>query len=150
MNVQNSANHILVDLDRVDELFLRSLRTRAVPALGRKQRAVFSFTQHRVQMEQSGSLQNDGGTVGACPAHEQGAQTGDDPVGGAQVGSTFATAIEDQQLVPNQRGFGNNGAESAGSCQPDNGDDQMNEKDEEVAHSRQSYQHLKVTSFRQF
>ena len=95
-------------------------------------------------------FRNDGGTESACPAHEQGAQTGDDPVAWAQVGSTFATAIEDQQLVPNQRGFGNNGAESAGSCQPDNGDDQMNEKDEDVAHSRQSYQHLKVTPFRQF
>src|SRR4051794_14453461 len=79
----------------------------------------------------------------ACAAHEQGAQTGDDPVSGAQIGGTSAIAIEDQQLVPNQRRFGNNGAESAGSYQPDNGDDQMNEKNEEVAHSWQSYQHLK-------
>src|SRR3954452_20144962 len=100
MNAQDSANHILVDLDAerqrdllsnagtapfgiapfhcndgVDEVFVRSLRTRAVPALGRKQRAVFSFTQHRVQMWQSGSFQNDGGTESACPAQEQGAQT---------------------------------------------------------------------------
>ena len=75
MNAQDSANHILVDLDAesqrdllsnagtapfgiapfrgndgIDEVFLRSLRTRAVPALRRKQHAVFSFTQHRVQM----------------------------------------------------------------------------------------------------
>src|SRR4051812_17543898 len=75
MNAQDSANHIVADLDAerqrdllsnagtapfgiapfhcndsVDEVFLRSLRTRAVPALGRKQRAVFSFTQHRADV----------------------------------------------------------------------------------------------------
>jgi hypothetical protein len=67
-------------------------------------------------MQQSGRLQNDGGTKKACPAHEKGTQTGDDPIGGAQVGRTLATAIEDQQLMPDERGFGNNGTESARPC----------------------------------
>ena len=78
-------------------------------------------------MQQGGRLQNDGGTKNPYPAHEKGTQTGDDPIGGAQVGNTFETAIEDQQLMLSQHGFSNNGAESAGPCQPDNGDDQMNE-----------------------
>jgi hypothetical protein len=60
-------------------------------------------------MQQSGRLQNDGGTENACPAHEKGTQTGDDPIGGAEVGRTLSAAIEDQQLMADQRGFGNNG-----------------------------------------
>ena len=54
---------------------------------------------------------------------------------GAQVGRTLAAAIQDQQLMPDQHGFGDDGTESARPCQPDQCDDQMNEKDEEVAHS---------------
>jgi hypothetical protein len=59
-------------------------------------------------MQQGGRLQNDGGTENAYPAHEKGTQTGDDPISGAQVGRTFAAAIEDQQLMLDQHGFGNN------------------------------------------
>ena len=86
----------------VNEVFLRSLRTRPVPALRRKQQAVLSFPQHTVEMEQSGRLQNDGGTENACPEHEKGTQTGDDPGGGTQLGRTLAAAIEDEQLMPDQ------------------------------------------------
>ena len=93
---QDTANHIFVDLDAesqrdllsnartapvriapfhgydgVDEVFLRSLRARATPALGRKQEAVFSFPQHRVVMQQVGRLQNDGGTANTGRAHER-------------------------------------------------------------------------------
>jgi hypothetical protein len=152
MNAQDTANNVLIDLDAesqydllsdagtapvgiapfhcydgVDEVFVRSLRARPTPALGRKQQAVLSFPEHAVQMEQSGRLQNDGGTENARPAHEKGAQTGDDPIGGAQVRHTLAAAIEDQQLMPEQRRFGNNGTESARPCESGHGDDQMNE-----------------------
>ena len=51
-------------------------------------------------MQQSGRLQNDGGTENARPAHEQGAQADDEPVGGTQVRRTLTAAIEDQQLMP--------------------------------------------------
>ena len=78
MNAQDPANNIFVDVDAesqrdllsnagtapagiepfhcyngVNEVFLRSLRTRTVPALGRKQQALLSFPQHTVEMEQS-------------------------------------------------------------------------------------------------
>ena len=49
-------------------------------------------------MQQRGWLQDDGGTQNACRVHEKGAQTGDDTLSGAQVGSTLAAAIEDAQL----------------------------------------------------
>ena len=100
----------------VNEVFFRSLRTRPVPALRRKQQAVLSFPQDTVEMEQSGRLQNDGGTENACRAHEKSAQAGDDTIRGTQVGCTLAAAIEDQQLMPDQRGFGNNGMDSARPC----------------------------------
>jgi hypothetical protein len=98
-----------------------------VPALGRKQPAVLSFPQHTVEMEQSGRLQNDSGTENACRAHEKSAQAGDETIRGTQVVRTLSTTIEDQQLMPEQCGFGNDGTESARPCQSGQGDDQMNE-----------------------
>jgi hypothetical protein len=101
VNTQDTANNIFIDLDAesqrdllsnawtapagiapfhgyngVDEVLVRSLGARAPPPLGRKQQAVLSFPQHTVEMQQSGSFQNDGGTENACRAHEKGAQAG--------------------------------------------------------------------------
>ena len=78
-------------------------------------------------MQQSGRFENDGGTEKACRVQEKGAQAGDDAIGRLQVGGTLAAAIEDQQLMPDQHGFGDNGTESAWLCQSRHGDDQMNE-----------------------
>jgi hypothetical protein len=80
-----------------------------------------------VEVQQSARLQNDGGTKNTCRAHEQRAQAGDDPIGGAQVGRTLAPAIEDEQLMPDQHGFSDNGTESTRPRQSSQGDDQMNE-----------------------
>ena len=105
MNRKDTANNILVDLDAesqrdllgdagttpdgiapfhcddgVDEFFVRSLRARPTPALAENNMRYFRFLQHTVEMQQSGRLQNDGGTENACPAHEKSAQTGDDPI----------------------------------------------------------------------
>jgi len=124
VNAQDAANNILVDLDAEsqrdllsnagtspveiapfhckdggDEVFLRTLWARPTPSLGRKQYVVLSFPQHIVETQQRGRLQNNGGTEKACRAHEKGAQTGDDAIPDAQVGSTLAAAIEDQQLM---------------------------------------------------
>ena len=78
-------------------------------------------------MQHSERLQNDGGTENAGRALEKSAQARDDTICGTQVRCALSTTIEDQQLMPNQRGFGNNGAESPRPRQPDNSDDQMNE-----------------------
>ena len=59
------------------------------------QHAVLSFGQHAVQMQQRGWLQDDGGTENECRVHEKGAQTGDETLCDAQVGSTIAVAIAD-------------------------------------------------------
>jgi hypothetical protein len=159
MNAQDTANNILVDLDGerqrdllgnsgtapvgitpfhfndgVNEFFVRSLRAGPPTARGRKQHAVLSFHQHVVEMQQSGRLQNDGGAENACRAHEEGAQTGEDTIRGAQIGRTLAAAIEDPQLMFDEHRLGNDGTEASWPCQPDYGDDQMNEKHDNIAH----------------
>ena len=78
-------------------------------------------------MKQGGRLQNDGGTENACPAHEKGPQTGDNTIRGAQVRRTLAAAIEDQELMSDQHGFGDHGPETARLCQSGQSDDHMNE-----------------------
>ena len=116
----------------IDEVFVRTFRTRPTPPFGRKQDSVLSFSQHAVEMQQSGRFQNNSGTKDTCRAHEQRSQPGDDPIGGAQVGRTLAPAIEDQQLMPHQHGLSNNGTEDARPCQSRHRRQQMNQEDKEV------------------
>jgi hypothetical protein len=80
-----------------------------------------------VEMQQSGRLQNDGGTKGTCRAHEQCTHAGNDPIRDMRVGRTFCAPIEDEQLMLDQHGFGD-GTESTRRRQPGQGDDQMNEQ----------------------
>ena len=72
-------------------------------------------------------LQHNRRTDKACRANERGTQTGDDPIRSAQLGRTFATAIEDQQLMADQHGLGNHTAEPARLCQSNHNANQMNE-----------------------
>ena len=53
-------------------------------------------------------------------------KTGGDAIGGAQVGCALAPAIEDQQLMPEEHRFGDNGTETPGACQAGHGDDHVN------------------------
>ena len=50
--------------------------------------------------------------------------------------------------MPDQRGFGNNGADSARPCQSGYGDDQMNEQDEQIAHPGNGINTSRSTAFR--
>ena len=102
--------------------------------LGREQHPVLPFRQNVVEMQQGRRPQNDGGSEKACGAHKQCAQSGDDTIRGAQVGSALAAAIEDQHLMPDEQVFGNDGTDTSRASQPDHGDDQMNKKDDNLAH----------------
>ena len=99
-------------------------------------------------MQQSGRLQNDGGTKNTRRAHEKGAQAGDDPIRGAQVRRTPAPTIEDQQRMKDQHGLGDNGTDSARLGQSSQDDDQMDEQHEEVAHPGNAISTSKPTAFR--
>jgi hypothetical protein len=134
MNTQDAANYILADGNAErqrdllgnagttppgipsfhgnhggDEFSGRSLRARPTPALGAKQHAIFLLAEQTMEAQQSGRFQNDGGTENPGGADEQSTQTGDEPIRNFQIGRAFAAAIEDQQLMPDQHGFGNHG-----------------------------------------
>ena len=134
--------------DGLDEVFVGSLRARLTAVSGRKQHAVLSFAQHTVEMQQSGRLHNDGGTKDTRRAHEQGAQAGDDPIRGTQVGRTLAPAIEDEELMLEQHGLGDNGTESTRPRESGQGDDQMNKYDSEVTHPGNGINTSKTTALR--
>jgi len=57
-----------------------------------------------------------GSTIWRTTAHEKGAQTGDDTIRGAQVGSTFTATIEDQELMLDEHRLGNDGTQTSRSC----------------------------------
>src|SRR5215467_1048729 len=82
-------------------------RARPTPALWRKQQAVLSFFQRVVEIEQSRSLQNNGGTEDACWAHEKSAQTDEHTIRGA---------IEDPQLMFDEHRLGHHGPEASWPC----------------------------------
>jgi hypothetical protein len=63
--------------------------------------------------------------------HEQGAYTGHNPVGNAPVGSSLPT-IQEEDLMPSQHGFGDDGTKATWFYEADDGDDQMDENDEDV------------------
>ncbi len=120
--------------DGIDEFLVHTLRAGSTRPRTRKQHPVLSFLQNIVQVQQGGGPQTNGCTEEARWPHEQGAQAGDDPIRGTQVGSTLAATLEDQQLMPEQHRFGHDGPETTWPSQPHQGDDQMNEQDDAVAH----------------
>jgi hypothetical protein len=83
--------------------------------------------QQVVEIQQNGRFHHNGRMQDAGRSHEQGAQTSDDPIPSAQVGRPLASAIPDQQLMPDQHGFGNHAAKSARSCQSNHNAQQMSE-----------------------
>ena len=65
--------------------------------------------------------------------HQQSARTGDNAIRDPKVGSPLPTTI---QTVSQQDGFGNNRTQPTGPSEPDDDDDGMQEKSENVAHVR--------------
>jgi hypothetical protein len=53
----------------------------------------------------------------------------------AQVGNSLPTAIQDKDLMPGERRFRDDGTKATGFYKPYDGDDQMNQKDEDVVHA---------------
>ena len=79
-------------------------------------------------MQQRGRFHNDRRAQDACPADEQSAQTGDDPIPGTEVRRAFTAAIQDQKLMSDQDRFGDHVAEPAGLRYPYQSYDQVNQE----------------------
>src|SRR5215813_9046412 len=108
--------------DGIDQFLGWPLRTRPTTALGRKQHAVLSFGEYVMEMQQRGWLQDNTAAQHTRWVHEKGAETGDHAIGKTQARSSLPTAIEDEQLMPSERRFRDDGTKAARFYKPDDGD----------------------------
>jgi len=58
----------------------------------------------------------------------------DEAIGGSEIGRPMPGAIADEQLVLEQQGLGGDGADATGAEELRNGDQQVDGKNEDVAH----------------
>ena len=74
-------------------------------------------------------------------AHEQRTHAGQDPIRWAEIRRPVSRAIENEQLLLDQKRFGDDRPQTAGAQQPRKGGDQVDEQDEQVVH-----RHILATS----
>lgn len=89
-----------------------------------------------MKAQQGGRFENDCRTDQAGGPDEKSAQTGYQAVGCAEIGCSLPGSIEDEELVFDENGLGDHRTQAAGPQQPGEGGDDMDEKDEEMAHLR--------------
>jgi len=87
-----------------------------------------------MEVRKGGGFQKDGGTDPARRIYEQGAQSYDETIARAEIRGTFSRTVEDQQLLFKKNRFGNNGTDAAASQESGNRYDDVDEKDDDVAH----------------
>ena len=71
-----------------------------------------------MQAQQRGRFEGNRGTDQPARADEDRTQTGDHAIRGTEIGRAFSTTIEDEQLVLDEHGFGDNGTGAARTGQP--------------------------------
>ena len=121
--------------NRVPEFLGRTLGTGLAPALGREEQAILALGQDLVKVQEGRRFQNHGRAAQPGRLQEQSAPTGDEAIREAEMGSALAGAIEDEQLMFDQEGLGNYGTDAARTRKSDEGSDEMDEKDHEIAHA---------------
>ena len=68
-------------------------------------------------------------------AHQKSAQPCNHPIRNPEIRSTLPAAIENQQLMSNQRGFGNNATQPTRLRESNYGNDYMKKKGKNIAHA---------------
>ena len=134
--------------DGISKFSARSFWPWPPPVLGREEDAILSVPQGLVEPQEGRRFQNDGGTDQAGPPYQQSAPTGDEAIREPETGSALARAIKDQQLMFDEDGFGNYGADAAATCKSGDGGEKMDEKDHEIAHFRILTTKRKLAEFR--
>jgi hypothetical protein len=95
----------------------------------------YSVPQSLVDAQKSRGFQYDGRTDPASGANEESTQTDDEAIGKAQIGRPLPGAIENQELLLNQNGLGDHRTDAARPQEPGNRNHDVDEKDDEIAHS---------------
>ena len=155
---EHSADHVLVDLDVEGQTDLLGDPRTAPPGItplhrhhgihedfgwpfgagatapGCKQPAVLARAQRPMESQNRRWSQDDRRAEHAGRAHKERTHPGQDPIRCAEVRRPLTRAIENQQLLLDQKRFGDDRPQTAGAQQPRKGGDQMNEQDEQVAH----------------
>lgn len=120
--------------DGLNNFLTRSFGSRSAPALGGEKEAIFSIFQGLMKGQKGGRFEYDRRTDEAGGPDEKSAQTGDQAIGSAKIGCSVPRSIEDEELVFDENGLGDDGTDAAGTQEPGEGGDDMDEKDENVAH----------------
>src|SRR4051812_33398802 len=89
-----------------------------------------------METQQSRWSQDNCGTDQPAGTQGKSAQTSDDTIRCAEVGSSLTATIEDQELMSDQHRFANDGTKPARPCQSDYRHGQMYEENKEIAHLR--------------
>jgi hypothetical protein len=89
-----------------------------------------------MEVEERRRFQHNCGTDDTRRAHQECAQTSDDPIGWAQIRCPLPGAIEDQELLLDEHRLGDYRTNTAGTCESRKSSDQMKEKDDEIPHLR--------------
>jgi hypothetical protein len=152
MGCENSANDVLVDVDTesqgnllgnarasptwiallhfnngTNQIRAWAFRSRPRSAFCGKQKPVFSMNQSAMKVEKRRWFHRDCGSYQSSRQHKYGAQSGDKPVRGAEIRPSLSGTIQNQQLMPEQNGFGENCPHASGTNQTNKDGDDMDE-----------------------
>jgi len=134
--------------DGFDEFFVGASGSGLAPAFRGEKQAVLALGQDLLKVQKGRRLQHDRRTDKPGRPHKQSTPTGHEAIREAKLGSAMARAIEDQQLMFDENGLGNYGTDSARTRQSGDGGEEMDEKDQEIAHCRIVARNRKVAESR--
>jgi hypothetical protein len=124
------------DLENRSYQFLgRTLGAGAPPGFRAKQPMIFSSDQGLVESQQRRGPDCDRDFQDALRGYEYRTRTQQDSVQGAQPRGLLSRTVQDQQLMLQEKRFGNDGAGTAWGDGPDRCYDQMSYEDEPIPHT---------------
>jgi len=152
MGCENSANDVLVDVDTegqgnllgnarasptwialfhfnngTNQIRARAFRSRPGSAFCGKQKPVFSMNQSAMKVEKRRWFHRDCGSHQSSRQHKYRAPSGDKPVRGAEIRPSASGTIQNQQLMPEQDGFGENCPHASGTNETNKDGNDMDE-----------------------
>ena len=123
--------------DGIGRLGRRALGTGGSPALRGEQSPALSFRESAVEAHEGGGLEHYRGPQESSRANHMHAQAGDQAIAGLEVWGPLAGPVEDQQLVSEKHGFGDDRAGATRAQQSKSDPDEVNEEPGDIEHRRE-------------